>query len=100
MQDEDLKKAFDLFKLQGFETPEEMFLVGYLMAHGGELHFMEINEHDLELLEHNFDFWIPHVKDEQRIHRKVCEEEIQTARKLLKQLLEERKAKIPDWLEK
>lgn len=54
----------------------------------------------MELLEHNFDFFIPHVKDEQRIHRKICEEEIELVKKLLKQLLEERKAKIPEWLQK
>lgn len=100
MKDDDLRKAFNLFTIQGFQTPEEMFLMGYLMAHGGELHMMEINEHDMELLEHNFDFWIPHVKDEQRIHRKVCEEEIELVKKQLKQLLEERKARIPEWLQK
>lgn len=96
----DLMKAFKLFQIQGFETPEELFLVGYIMAHGGEQYLLELWSHDLKLMEHNAEFWLPHVKDTREIWVKVAKEEVETAEKLLLKLLEERKAAIPSWLKK
>jgi len=95
-------KAFDLFKIQGFKTPEEMFIMGYLMAHGGERYILGIMEHDIELLEKTKDpdFWLPYIRDEQHIHTKVCDDEIKMAKSILRTFLNARNAKIPDWLEK
>jgi len=97
----DLLKLFNLFKLQGFQTPEETFLLGYLMAHGGEKHLIDITERDLKLIEHNPEFWLPLVKEDlDRIHRKICEEDIKTATTLLREQFKQRNAKVPAWLEK
>lgn len=96
----DLLSLYKLFKLQGFETPEESFLLGFLMAHGGELHLLGLIEHDLELLEHNMEFWLPIVKEDPELYTKVCKAEIETARNLLIELMTKRQAKIPEWLKK
>ncbi len=95
---ENLKWLFDLCKLQGFETPEEMFVVGYLVAHGGEKLFMEHVKHDFELLSLNPEFFKPIVQDCHRIRLKVIDDDIEACKKLLIQLLEQRKARIPVWL--
>jgi len=102
MQQDQLMKIFDLLKIQGFKTPEEMFIVGYLMAHGGERYVLEIIDHDLNLLEKtkDLDFWLPHIKDDHNIHTKVCDEEIKMAKSILKTLLNTRDAEVPDWLKK
>jgi hypothetical protein len=89
---------FNLCKLQGFETPEEMFVVGFLTAHGGEKLFMEHVTHDFELLFKNPEFFKPIVQDCHRIRLNVVEDDIEAAKTLLIQLLEQRKAKIPTWL--
>jgi hypothetical protein len=100
MKKDELMKAFELMKLQGFETPAEMFIVGYIMAHGGEQYILEITAHDLDLLEkaEDRDFWLPHIKDDLRIHRKVNKDDIVEATTALKGLLEARQAKIPEWV--
>ena len=95
---ENLRRMFNLFKLQGFETPEEMFVVGYLMAHGGEKLFMEHVTHDFELLFKDPQFFKPIVQDCHRIRLKVVDDDIAAAKTLLVQLLEQRKAEIPAWL--
>jgi hypothetical protein len=89
---------FNLCKLQGFETPEEMFVAGFLTAHGGEKLFMEHVTHDFELLFKNPEFFKPIVQDCHRIRLNVVEDDIEAAKTLLIQLLEQRKAKIPAWL--
>jgi len=97
----DLLSTIKLFKIQGFETPEEMFLLGYLMAHGGERHILGIIEHDLKLLEHNAEFWFPHIKqDFETIYKRVNQEEIENAETLLLEQLKARNAKVPEWLQK
>jgi hypothetical protein len=98
MKRETLSKSYDLFKLQGFETPIEMFLIGYLMGHGGEQLLLDLVEHDLELLEHDASFWITIIRDEYRIHRKVHEEDVSEARSLLRQMVNSKGHKIPEWL--
>ena len=95
---ENLRRIFNIFKLQGFETPEEMFVVGYLMAHGGEKLFMEHVTHDFELLFKDPEFFKPIVQDCHRIRLKVVDDDIAAAKTLLVQLLEQRKADIPAWL--
>jgi hypothetical protein len=95
---ENLRRIFNLFKIQGFETPEEMFVVGYLMAHGGEKLFMEHVTHDFELLFKDPEFFKPIVQDCHRIRLKVVDDDIAAAKTLLVQLLEQRNAKIPAWL--
>jgi hypothetical protein len=97
---EDLSKSYELFKIQGFDTPIEMFLIGYLMAHGGEQLFMDLVAHDLELLEHDAEFWFAIIKDEYRIHRKVHDEDVTEAHQLLRAMLDSRKARVPSWLER
>jgi hypothetical protein len=89
---------FNLCKLQGFETPEEMFVVGYLTAHGGEKLSMEHVTHDFELLFKDPQFFKPIVQDCHRIRLKVIDDDIEAAKTLLVQLLEQRNAKIPTWL--
>jgi hypothetical protein len=89
---------FNLFKLQGFTTPEEMFVVGFLMAHGGEKLFMKQVAQDFELLFKDPDFFKPIVQDCHRIRLKVVDDDIAAAKTLLVQLLEQRNAKIPTWL--
>jgi len=100
MKSADLVKAIDLFKIQGFQTPEEMFLVGYLMAHGGELYLLSLWGHDLALLEHDSQFWLPHIIDTHKIWEEVSKEEVETAKSILKTFLQTRNAKIPEWLNK
>jgi hypothetical protein len=90
---------FNLCKLQGFETPEEMFVIGFLTAHGGEKYFMEHVTLDIELLtKGDHEFWKPIVEDSHRIRLKVVDDDIEAAKALLVQLLEQRKARIPAWL--
>lgn len=97
----DLLSTIKLFKLQGFETPEEMFLLGYLMAHGGERHILGIIEADLKLIGHNAEFWLPHIKaDFETIIKRVNREEIENAETLLIEQLKARNAKVPEWLQK
>lgn len=98
MKPNELLKSLEIFKIQGIKTPEETFVLGYIMAHGGEQYILSLMEHDLKLLEHNTKFWLPHVKDAYNIWKKVSEEDVANAHKLLKSLLEARKAKIPAWL--
>jgi hypothetical protein len=96
---ENLRRIFNIFKIQGFETPEEMFVVGYLMAHGGEKYLMEQVTHDIELLtKSDHEFWKPIVQDCHRIRLKVIDDDIEAAKTLLVQLLKQREAKIPAWL--
>lgn len=99
MKGEDLSKSYKLFEIQGFTTPIEMFLIGYLMAHGGERLFMDLVEHDFTLLEHDATFWLSIIRDEYKIHRKVHDEDVQEAEELLRQMLTTREAKIPEWLQ-
>jgi len=97
----DLLSSIKLFRLQGFETPEEMFLLGYLMAHGGERHILSIIEHDLKLIEHNAEFWFPHIKEDfETILKRANIEEIKNAETLLLEQLKTRNAKVPEWLQK
>lgn len=97
----DLLSTIKLFKLQGFKTPEEMFLLGYLMAHGGERHILGIIEADLKLIGHNAEFWLPHIKEDfDTILKRVNKEEIQNASTLLLEQLKTRNAKVPEWLKK
>lgn len=98
MNQADLVKAIELFKIQGFKTPEEMFVVGYLMAHGGEAYWLEQTGHDLELLARDADFWLPHIRDDHKIHMKVLDEDISNANSLLRTYLETRNAEVPKWL--
>lgn len=98
MKSDDLAKAIDLFKIQGFQTPEELFLVGYIMAHGGEQYLLSLWEHDLELLEHDSKFWLPHIKDTLEIWNKVSKEDVEKAKSILRTSLATRNAKIPEWL--
>lgn len=93
-----LMDAFNLFKIQGFETAEEMFLIGYIMAHGGELYFLEQVKNDFDLLSLNPTFWREIVDDCHDGRLKVAKEAVQNAEKLLVELLEKRDARIPDWL--
>ena len=93
---EELKRNIEIFKIQGFKTPEEMFVVGYLMAHGGERHILKEFKHNIEFLR---DFWRPIIKDQHEILSRVSNEDIETAKTLLRQLMEERKARFPKWLE-
>ena len=95
---ESLRRMLNIAKAQGFETPEEMFVVGYLLAHGGEKLFMEHVTHDFELLFKNPEFFKPIVQDCHRIRLKVIDDDIEAAKTLLIQLLEQRKARIPAWL--
>ena len=95
---EQLRKIFNLFEIQGFKTPQEMFFVGYLVAHGGEKLFLTMTENDLTFLEENAEFWLPIVKDELRIRRKVHDADIERAKTILRQLFKERDAKLPSWL--
>lgn len=100
--EEELEQLLRLFRVL-YKEPEEMFLVGFIMAHGGELHFHEMVEHDLslleKLLEKNADFWLPIIKDQYAIHKRACQDDIKTAKTLLRKLLTERGADIPKWLE-
>jgi len=92
-------KALDLFKIQGFKTPEETFFLGYLMALGGEQYFMDQVDHDIELLtEANPEFWAQIVKDSQDIRNKVIEENIREVILQIVSLLKERNARIPTWI--
>lgn len=95
---ENLRRILNLCKLQGFETPEEMFVVGYLTAHGGEKLFMEHVTRDFELLSKDPEFFRPIVQDCHRIRLKVIDDDIEAAKTLLTQLLEQRKADVPAWL--
>jgi hypothetical protein len=95
---ENLRRLLNLIKVQGFETPEEMFIVGYLTAHGGEKYFLNQVTHDIELLAENPEFWKPIVEDCHRIRLKVLDDDIEAANTLLIQLLEQRKARLPTWL--
>ena len=95
---ESIRRTFNLFKLQGFKTPEEMFVVGYLTAHGGEKLFMEHVAQDLTLLVKNPEIFMPIVQNCHRIRMNAIDDEIEAAKTLLRQLLEQRKAKIPAWL--
>jgi len=97
-QEEQLEKALQLFSVL-YKQPEEMFLIGFIMAHGGELYFHEIVEHDLTLLEHNAEFWLPIIQDQYAMHKRACLDDIKTAKALLRKLLTERKMEIPKWLE-
>jgi hypothetical protein len=99
---DDLEASFNIFKIQGFETPEEMFLVGYIMAHGGEQYILSLMEHDIDLLMKSDDpkFWLPHIKDAHGIWTKVSKEDVEVAYDRLRILLEARKANIPEWLKK
>ena len=81
-----------------FETKEEMFLLGYLMACGGEMSLWNEIEHDLILLEKNPEFWLPIVRDSLRIRREVFNEKVKEVKMLLRRKLEERGAKVPEWL--
>lgn len=99
-----MMKAFEVFKIQGFQTPEEMFLVGYIMAHGGEQYILEIMGHNLDLLMKckeykDMEFWLPHIKDDHNIHVKVSKEDVEEAKRLLREQLEKRKASIPEWVQ-
>jgi hypothetical protein len=100
LKQDDLMKAFDLFKIQGFQTLEEMFVLGFLMAHGGEKYVQEITTLNLELLAGNPQFWLPHIRDEHNIHITVCDEEISAAESILRTFLDTRNARIPEWLQK
>jgi len=100
LKSDNLLRTIKLFKMQGFETIEEFFLLGYLMAHGGEQYFLSHITHDMELIAKNADFWLPIVKDSHKIRVKICEEEIKNAKRLLLSLLRERNVKIPEWLER
>ena len=95
---DDLVKAIDLFKIQGFQTPDELFLVGYIMAHGGELYFLEQIQHDLELIAGNPDFWLPHIKESHEIKMKIAKDDVEKAKSILRTFLETRNAQIPEWL--
>lgn len=88
-----------LLELQGFKTPMEYFLAGYLTAHGGEKLFLRNILNDLELLKRNPTFWLPHVKDSLKIYMKICDDDIATAKETLIKLFKERNAEIPKWLE-
>ena len=95
--EEFLKTVIDIYgKL--FKTKEEMFLVGYLMACGGEGYLLENIEHDIALLEKDAEFFMPIVKDHIQICREVHENRVKRAKKLLAEFLEQRGAKIPEWL--
>lgn len=102
MNESELESAFKIFQLQGFESPMEMFVLGYIMAHGGEQVQLRIAEKNVALLEGSNEpkFWIPHIKDDNRIWRKVNEEDVVLAHRFLIALLQGRKARIPEWLEK
>jgi len=95
-----LLKAFDLFKIQGFESSEELFLVGYIMAHGGELYMLEQINHDLDLLAHDANFWKEIVDDCQKIRLKVVKDDVEKAKAILVELIQKRNGRIPMWLEK
>jgi len=105
LKSEDLFRIIDLFKVQGFETPEEFFLLGYLTAHGGERYVLEHVKYDIELLyllrsRLASTFWLDTIKDSHEIRIKICEEDIENAKKNLLSLLRKRNAKIPEWLKK
>lgn len=82
-----------------FETKEEMFLAGYLMAFGGERHLLRLFEEDLKLLDRDARFFLPIVMGEMRIWRKVHEDSVEHAKKLLVKLLKQRNVSIPEWLQ-
>jgi hypothetical protein len=100
MKPSNLMDAIRLFQLQGFKTPEEMFLIGYIMAHGGELYQLGHIKHDFQLIAHNPEFWQPIVDGSHDIRVKVAKEEVQAAHEMLLTLLETRNAKVPEWLQK
>ena len=81
-----------------FETKEEMFLLGYLVASGGELNLWNEIEHDISLLEKDSEFWLPIIKDFLKTRRKVFDERVKEVKTLLRKKLEEREARIPEWL--
>jgi len=79
---------------------DEMFLVGYLMACGGERLLWNNIEESLKLIEHNPEFWLSIVKDSLRVQKEAFNKREKEVRELLRRKLEERGAKIPDWLKK
>lgn len=88
-----------IFKIQGFKTFEEAFLLGYIVAHGGEKHLLNQVTEDLKLLNHNAKFWLPQIEDIHKIRVKVADKELKEAIETLKKLLENRKQPIPAWLQ-
>jgi len=97
-QEEQLEKILQLYSVL-YKQPEEMFLIGFIMAHGGELYFHQTVEHDLKLLEHNAEFWLPIIQDQYAMHKRACLDDIKTAKNLLRRLLTDRGADIPKWLQ-
>jgi len=83
-----------------FKTKEEMFLAGYLMAHGSERLLLNLIEQELQLLDKDCRFFLPIVMDEMRIYRKVHIDSVKRAEKLLVKFLESRGAEILPWLKK
>ena len=97
MEEEFLKTVIDIYS-KIYKTKEEMFLVGYLMACGGERYLLENIEHDIQLLEKDAEFFLPIVKDHIQICREVHEKCVKRAKKLLAEFLKNRGAEIPEWL--
>ena len=97
---ENLKWAFDLFKAQGFREPFEMFVLGFLYGKGGEKYYIECVRNDLKLLAENPEFWKPIVMDCQRIREKIVNEDIKETKIILRELLKNRNAHIPEWLKR
>jgi len=94
----DLEKIAKFYGML-FETKEEMFLLGYYMACGGESILWNEIENDMELIERDPEFWTPIVKDILRIRKRAFNEKVKEVRGLLREKLVLRGIKIPKWLE-
>jgi len=95
-------------------TKEEAFLVGYLMALGGELDQIKRTQHDIQLIEVELEKWMPiiavieeaeeeiwitHLKEDLKLRLKICEENIAQTKSKLRESFQARGAPLPEWLE-
>ncbi|RLG36235.1 MAG: hypothetical protein DRN91_08465 [Candidatus Alkanophagales archaeon] len=96
MTEDLLEKVIKIY--DPFYERDEMFLLGYLMACGGESVLLSSIEHGMELIGENAEFWFPIIREELEIRRKVFEERVENAKRLLREKLKKRGAGIPQWL--